>query len=157
MKTTTFAIWCISLMIALACKPENPQKSIHEIELKIDHSYYDLTPENVYRELMKHEVKFADIVLRQAILETGWFTSYNCLTRNNLFGMTGGKKTPDNVHGYMIYKDWTYSISGYKRWQRRHWSDIYPDYYTFLKSVGYAESPEYIDKLKKIKIIIIKK
>lgn len=128
-----------------------------KIQIEIEHESQKLNAENVYQELMRNDVKFADIVLRQACLESGWFTSYNCLERNNLFGMKGGKKSPGNPNGYAIYDNWKYSVRAYKRWQRRMYGDSNENYYSFLERIGYAESSEYIDKLKKINIIIIKK
>lgn len=37
MKTTTFALWCICLMIALACKPEPLTPTCNRIELYIEY------------------------------------------------------------------------------------------------------------------------
>ncbi len=151
-----YYIFCICLMIALACKPDPLAPSCNRIELELDYESLRLNPQNVYNYLMDIEVKFADIVLRQMIIETGWFTSHNCLERHNLQGMKGGEKTGDNQHGYMIYKDWKHSCRAYLRWQRRMYGDSTQDYYDFLEAIGYAESPTYIDKLKSIKLIIIK-
>lgn len=113
-----------------------------------------LTLDNVYTYLCLLEVKYPDIVTRQCILETGWLTSHNCLERNNLFGMKGGQVTDDNPNGYAIYPNWKQSCRAYLRWQR-HWY-INGDYYQFLSDVGYATSPEYIEKLKSLNIVFIK-
>jgi len=152
-----YYIFCICLMIALAYKPEPLTPTCNRIELELDYESLRLTPQNVYQYLMDIGVKYADIVLRQSFLETGWYTSHNCLTRSNLFGMKGGEKNQDNPNGYMIYKDWKHSCRGYLRWQRRFYGDSTQDYYEFLEGIGYAESPTYIDKLKSIKLIVVKK
>ncbi len=154
MKNSTFAIWCVCLMVALSCgKSEIPNNHSHKPTS--NPTPLHLTPSVVYREIMKEEIKFADIVLRQAILETGWFTSYNCLVRNNLFGMKGGVKCSENPNGYKIYDNWIQSIRAYKRWQRHNYGDSDQNYYEFLKGIGYAESPNYIEKLKSINIVIV--
>ena len=126
--------------------------NIPPFEIKND----TLSKENVFSEILKNEIRFSDIVLRQAILETGHFKSHNCLHRNNLFGMKGGENTPDNPEGYKIYDSWQESVTAYKEWQDKRWSDHYSDYYIFLESVCYAESPDYINKLKSIPLIIVK-
>lgn len=147
----------IGMLIIDKLETSNPSPKVNKIDLVMDYESVRLNPQNVYQYLMDLDVKFADIVLRQMIIETGWFTSYNCTERNNLMGMKGAEKTPDNTNGYMTYKNWKYSCRAYLRWQRRMYGDSQENYYDFLQRVGYAESPNYIDKLKSIKLIIIKK
>lgn len=117
---------------------------------------YVLNKENVYREIMRNDIKFSDIVLRQSIIESGWYKSHNCLVRNNLFGMTGGNKTNDNIHGYAIYPNWMESVKAYKRWQEKRLTPYWTDYYQFLIDWSYAESTEYVNKLKSINLIIVR-
>jgi flagellum-specific peptidoglycan hydrolase FlgJ len=120
----------------------------------------ELTKENVYAEIMRCDIKFSDIVLSQTLLETGHYKSHNCLQRNNLLGLKGGEKTPDNLHGYRIFNHWRESIQCYKDWQETRLTDSCTDYFQFLVDWKYAESPEYCDKLRSIvsvfKIIIKK-
>ena len=115
----------------------------------------ELTKENVYAEIMRCDVKFSDIVLRQALLETGHFTSKNCLVRQNLFGLKGGEKTEDNPNGYKIFNHWRESVQFYKRWQSERITEDCANYYEFLTQWKYAESPEYENKLKSIDTKII--
>ena len=128
-----------------------------KVELNFDVRSNELTLENVYAEIMANEIKFSEIVLRQCCLESGWFTSYNCTERNNLIGMTGGVKDSNNVHGYKIFDTWQDCIKDYKKWQERNYGDSDLNYYEFLEAIGYAESTEYISKLKSIKLIIVKR
>lgn len=114
-----------------------------------------LTLDNVYTYLCLLDVAFPDIVTRQCILETGWLTSHNCKERNNLFGMKGGKVTEDNPNGYAIYPNWKQSCRAYLRWQRHRYSGE-NDYYQFLVDIGYAQSPEYIEKLKSLNVVFFK-
>ena len=46
-----------------------------------------LTIANFARSLQHHNVKFSNIVIAQALLETGYFTSRIYLEHNNLFGL----------------------------------------------------------------------
>jgi len=101
------------------------------------------TIESLRTQLNTSEIQHKDIVLKQAILETGWLTSYSCKKRHNLFGFRYKGK-------YLEFPSWEQSIEYYSRWQKRHYKG--GDYYKFLKDRGYATDPEYITKLKSIKL-----
>ncbi|MCB9187712.1 MAG: glucosaminidase domain-containing protein [Flavobacteriales bacterium] len=104
----------------------------------------ELTPENVYAQLEKFEIRHPEIVLRQSILETGWYECENCsLEHNNIFGFRYKKK-------YMEFSNWVEAVKYYKKWQEKRYKG--GDYYAFLKEVGYATSRTYISKLKSIKL-----
>jgi len=152
MKDRTFIIFCVCLMAALGCSKDNYKGTVNKVETCMVYPSNELTKENVYAEIMRCDVKFSDIVLRQAILESGWFKSHNCLVRNNLFGMTGGSKTGTNEHGYKIYDHWRHSVQDYKVWQQKRITEDCADYYDFLSQWKYAESPEYENKLKSIDV-----
>lgn len=157
MKNSTFAIWCICLMIALSCTKEQQEPKANRVESFMPFApNYVLNAENVYREIMRNNIKFSDVVLKQSLLETGHYTSYNCLERHNIFGMCGGKKTSDNIHGYAIYNNWMESVEAYSVWQNKRMTDSVTDYFQFLTDWNYAESEEYERKLKSIRLIIVK-
>lgn len=101
-----------------------------------------LCEHTVMNELKKSNVEHADIVLAQSKLETGYYTSQLVRSHNNLFGFRTSK-------GYLKFSHWKESIDYYKRWQKRKY-DGDPDYYRFLVEIGYAEDPNYTNKLKKI-------
>ena len=104
----------------------------------------ELSIENVKKILADEGVQHADIVLRQAITETGWFKCTKCsLTRNNIFGFYYKKR-------YLEFDNWVECVRYYKRWQDRHYKG--GDYYAFLKKVGYATNPRYIQDLKSLKL-----
>lgn len=104
---------------------------------------FELSIENLKQALEDEGVQHADIVLRQAILETGWFKCTSCsLSRNNIFGFWYKKK-------YIEFEDWKECVAYYKRWQDRHYKG--GDYYAFLKKVGFATDPQYLQRLKSIK------
>lgn len=87
-------------------------------------------------------IKNPEIVYKQAILETGNFQSDLCVYHNNLFGLRKGKE-------YYKFKHWSESVLMYRnRIQSRLKEN--EDYYDFLSRIGYAEDPEYINKLKNI-------
>lgn len=100
-----------------------------------------LNAENLLSELIKQDIKFPHIVLAQAKLETGNFTSRLCKTHNNLFGLR-------HKNGYYSFDTWQESVLGYKNWVQYKYKS--GDYYEFLDRIGYAEDPLYIQKLKVI-------
>ena len=96
--------------------------------------------------LKEYGVKHSNIVLKQSILETGWYKSNLCKENNNLFGFWYKKE-------FLKFDTWQDSIAYYKRWQDRHFdNECCDDYYDFLVRRGYATDKEYINKLKSIKI-----
>ena len=93
--------------------------------------------------ICEKEIKHADIVMKQVILETGWLKSKYLMSRNNLFGFRVTKE-------YMRFKSWRHSVDYYKSWQERKYKDPNEDYYTFLVRINYAVKG-YPDHLKKIR------
>ena len=102
----------------------------------------ELTIENLYAALKKHGIKYPKIVLAQAILETGRFRSRVCNENNNLFGLRHSK-------GYYSFDHWEESVVAYKnKVQYKHRDG--EGYYSFLKRIGYASAPDYINKVREI-------
>ena len=100
------------------------------------------TIEQVKAELHRQGVPHANIVLAQARLETGNFTSNRCKRDHNLFGMKKGKR-------YAKYRHWRESVKDYKerissRYKRGE------NYYAFLRRIGYASDVRYGHKLRTI-------
>lgn len=107
-------------------------------------NHFLLSEENLYNELVAQGVDFPEIVTAQAILETGHFKSYACLQQNNLFGLR------DNKGKYISFPHWTDAVAAYKKYIQRYNHPVPEDYYAYLQELGYAEDPQYIDKLKQI-------
>jgi uncharacterized FlgJ-related protein len=102
-----------------------------------------LSVEVVYDLIIKHRIKHPNIVLKQAICETGWFKSRVCKANHNLFGLHNGRN-------YLKFKTYEESIEYYKNWQILHYKTN-GDYYQFLKDYQYASDTNYIYILKHIK------
>lgn len=82
-------------------------------------------------------------VLAQSLLETGYFTSNVCKTRNNLFGLY------DSRHKcYYKFDSWESSVVGYYKFIQYRYKG--GNYLSFLKRIGYAEDPKYISKVAKM-------
>ena len=101
--------------------------------------------ENKLIEFMKLvEMEYPDIVLAQAKLESGNFTSNRFIKYNALFGF---QKSESNI---IKYKSWKESVVHYKCWQMNRLRED-ENYYNFLIRVKYASDTNYINKLKQFK------
>lgn len=98
----------------------------------------------VYKYIKCTGILHPEIVLRQAIWETGWFKSKYAIQKNNLFGFRYSKK-------YMSFENWQSCINYYKSWQQRKYINKEEDYYQFLVRIKYATSSKYISSLKSLK------
>lgn len=137
------------LILLMAQNINSPLRAIYAYSyadaenVEVKNEVPELTVENLKSELEAAGVEHVDVVLRQAILETGWFKCENCsLGSNNLFGFFYKGK-------YISFDNWTESVAYYKWWQDKLYSG--GDYYVFLKNVGYATSPNYIKHLESLK------
>lgn len=113
------------------------------------------TLDSVWQEINCFEIKFPEIVLRQAVWETRWFDCTKCSLRyNNIFGFRSSKKAEaGNPMGYFKFDNWQTCIEYYKTWQDRNYKGE-TNYYQFLKDIGFAEDPDYEKNLKSLNIKI---
>lgn len=103
----------------------------------------ELTIPNLYEEIRRHGIQYPKIVLAQAILETGWFRSHACRTKNNLFGLTNPR-----TGEYFEFGHWTESVRAYyTKVQYRYKGG---NYLLWLRKIGYAEDEGYIRAVIKI-------
>jgi uncharacterized FlgJ-related protein len=96
------------------------------------------------------------VATSQSLLETMFFRSDIFNENNNLFGMKEPRVRMTTAvgtnRGHAIYEHWTCSVRDYKYWYEYMTRNrSYENYYHFLSSIGYAEDPQYIFKLKIIK------
>lgn len=103
----------------------------------------ELNIESLYEALRKYNVMFPKIVVAQALLETGYFTSDVCLNYNNLFGL---RRPSDGA--YYQFTNWEQSVKAYKDYVQYKYHG--GDYLRFLQNIGYAEDPTYIYKVRSI-------
>lgn len=105
--------------------------------------------------VLELNLKFPHIVLAQAYIETGNFTSKIFKENNNCFGLKQAKQRPctalgtENNHSY--YGNWKSSVQDYALYQARYLSGIKTEseYLDYLGQ-NYAEDPNYVTKLKTI-------
>ncbi len=103
----------------------------------------ELTIPNLYAEIIRNGIRHPKIVLAQAILETGWFTSPVCRNKHNLFGLTNPR-----TGKYFEFSHWTESVRAYyTKVQYRYKGG---NYLLWLRNIGYAEDPRYVRSLSRI-------
>jgi hypothetical protein len=100
-------------------------------------------------------VKFPHIVLAQSIVETGHWTSRIFKENHNLFGMKEAyvrvHTAKGTQHNHAYYENWIESVYDYAFYQCRYLSSISTEesYFKYL-SESYAESPTYVQSLKRV-------
>ncbi len=101
----------------------------------------------VYCYIKSVGIKNPEIVLKQAIYESGHFKSVNCKKKNNLFGFR-------SVIIYKSFKTWQDCVDYYKKWQDKHYKDCSEDYYRFLERINYSgyKNFGYSKQLRKVRI-----
>lgn len=106
-----------------------------------------ITENEVYCYMKSVGIKSPEIVLRQAIYESGHFKSAVCQKKNNIFGFR-------SMVIYKSFKTWQECVDYYKRWQDRHYTDSTEDYYHFLQRINYSgyKNFNYALQLKKVRI-----
>lgn len=91
---------------------------------------YAQTENEIYCYMVKIGIKHPDVVLKQAIFETGHFKSQIYKKRNNLFGFRQRK--------YITYDNWKKCIDYYKVWQDKHYTNDSLNYYKFLENRNFS-------------------
>ena len=102
-----------------------------------------LTIPNLYEEIRRNGIQYPKIVLAQAILETGWFRSSVCRNKHNLFGLTNPQ-----TGKYYEFDHWTESVRAY--YTKVQYKYKGGNYLLWLKEIGYAEDPGYIQAVSRI-------
>lgn len=115
----------------------------------------EFSPEKLKAYILELNIKYPHIVLAQAEIETGHFTSRIFKENHNLFGMKVATKRPTTnkgeEHGHAYYENWKESVVDYAFYSAQYLSDLKTekDYLQYL-SQSYAEDTSYVSKIKKI-------
>lgn len=113
-----------------------------KIEPKITSKHYASLKDSIlFQELVKQGIKHPEIVLAQAKLETGFYTSNLCKKHNNLFGLR-------HKRGYYKFNTWQESVTAYKEYVQYKYT--HGDYFQFLRKIGYASDPYYVQRVKSL-------
>lgn len=115
------------------------QKKTEDIT-KSENHLPELTIPNLYKEIIRNGILYPKIVLAQAILETGWFSSSVCQNKHNLFGFTNPR-----TGKYYEFNHWTESVQAY--YTKVQYKYKGGNYLLWLDEIGYAENPRYTDSI----------
>lgn len=146
----SLAVLCLGVIILSDhCEGNGPPQPQYEEEVNVrlvqPEFLLSESPEDGLLEALDYYgVKHPEIVYAQAILETGHFRSIVCKEYNNLFGLYNSR-----TKSYYRFDHWSESVVAYLDFIQYRYKPP-NDYYRFLSDIGYAEDPEYINKLKRI-------
>ena len=100
-------------------------------------------------------IVYPDIVMAQAKIETGHFTSKVFKENHNLFGMRLPRQRSTTAtgeqHNHATYTSWRQSVIDYKIWQDRVLTKV-KSRRAYLKYLdkNYAENKQYVNLIKKM-------
>ena len=125
------------------------EKELLVVDLQRD----DFTEEKLADLLKKLKIKYPEIVLAQARLETGGYKSRIFRENHNLFGMKEAVRRINTAQGtqynHAYYEHWRESVYDYAFYQCRYMGQVRSrEEYFNLLSQSYAEDPVYVTKLK---------
>ena len=144
MLYSAFLLGYVLNIHSVIIKKESMDNIVTRIDtIKKDSVNIALNDDSLLEELQARNIAHPKIVLAQAKLETGNYTSKVCLTHNNLFGL---RKADGS---YYKFNHWKESVQAYKDYVQYKYQPP-SNYYKFLEDIGYAEDKSYTDKLKKI-------
>lgn len=126
----------------------------NEVILLPEHPFYlleEVNEEVLYNTLKHYGFPNPAAITAQAVLESGNFKSRLCIRHNNLFGLYNSRKK-----SYFKFDSWISCVFAYKDFILNKYKEG-EDYYGFLSRIGYAEDPNYVEKVKKLEITILKK
>ena len=119
----------------------NKYDSIWKPKVESSKQFTSLKDSILFQELINQGIKYPEIVLAQAKLETGFYTSNLCKKHNNLFGLK-------HKRGYYKFNTWQESVTAYKEYVQYKYTN--GDYFQFLKKIGYASDPYYVQRVKSL-------
>lgn len=147
------SIVVIGLIMECACYCSNNNACTDNNTTIVDTVYvYDTMPlsfdnpqEHLSIALDYFNVRYKDVVMAQAILETGHFTSNVYTNYNNMFGLSHRGR-------YYSFHKWWESIIAYRFMVQDRYDgpDNSEDYLKWIVDMGYAEDTLYYKKIKSI-------
>lgn len=152
----SISIWMVVLLTTSFIPGPTLQKVVKVN--KVVYSAVDDLPfseDNLMIVIKRMGIRFPDIVMAQAKLETGHFTSKSFTKHNNLFGMKVPKSrltvATGESFGHARYDHWTYSVMDYALFQSTFARKIRTrkGYMRYL-SRNYAEDESYVQKIGKL-------
>lgn len=155
-KKTLLLIGGIFALLAFSTSiTPGPQTNKETITIVEHDTVYtqQFSEENLIRYMKELNIKYPHIVLAQARIESGTYTSAIFKENHNLFGMKKAYQRATTAigrnRGHAQYDHWTHSVIDYALWQNKYLSRAKneAEYYAYLGK-HYAEADYYINSLK---------
>lgn len=143
--------WCILVGIMFNKQVQViVQEKIIGVEYNVN---LEFSQENLIQYIKELNIKYPHIVLAQAQIETGNFSSKIFLENHNLFGLKEAKQrattSKGTKRGHAHFSTWKESVLDYSLFQCKHMGRLSEkEYYEYLGN-NYAEDPGYAEKIKK--------
>lgn len=134
---------------------QKPQVKIVERVISEQVPELEFSVENLKSFMEQINMKFIHIVMAQAQVESGYFTSKIFMENHNMFGMKQARQRQTVAIGtgrnHAMYLNWQDCVIDYALYQARYLSKVKSeeDYYAYLKG-SYAGDPDYINKVRKL-------
>lgn len=103
----------------------------------------ELNDSNLLGALRAFGLNCPEIVLKQALWESGHFTSRLAKEGCNIFGLYNSK-----LNTYYYFSHWLEAVLAYKKLVQSKYTG--GDYYEFLEALPYATDENYTNKLKQL-------
>jgi len=125
------------------------------VQKKIIHTPIEFSESNLIKLIKQEGIKYPEIALAQAKIETGHFKSNVFKNNNNAFGMKLAKNRPTTAIGednnHATYISWVQSVKDYKLWQNRIINKLQTrkKYLNYLDKY-YATNKKYVNLIKQM-------
>lgn len=151
-------ITLFAVLLKLSCSEQYDILNLNDYEpnmmvINVNDTIHDFTEDKLVDMLISLNVKFPHIVLAQARLESGNYTSKVFKENNNLFGMKEARVRINTAVGtqynHACYEHWRESVYDYAFYQSTYLYRLKTEkeYFTYLDQ-SYAEAPNYVITLK---------
>ena len=150
MRTAVIALTALSL-VSINIMDASEYERILEVRIQGN----EFSEERLRSKLKELNVRFADVAVAQAKLETNTFRSNIFVENNNLFGMKEAKTRINlargSQYGHAYYDSWEDSVLDYAMWCATYAKHCRTnEQFLSLLNGYYAEDPNYVAKLRKI-------
>jgi hypothetical protein len=145
-----------TIVLLVATKPDPVvRKRLIEAEMSVNLRGVDeFSPDKLLAFLKELNVRHADIVYAQAVLESYHFKSRIFRENNNFFGMKQAKSRPTTSkgtqHGHAYFDSWRDCAIDYALYSSKYLSRLSRAEYLEYLGQNYAEDRGYVSKLNQI-------
>jgi len=150
------SLFCVGIAVGFAINDTKAIGGMYESTVvQLSSSDRRLSYKELYSKIKELNISNPDIVMSQAIVETGHFKSSIFIENNNLFGMKEAKNRPTTAigqnNGHAVYENWEQSVMDYALYQSKYLSRFSEKEYLEYIKQNYAEDGRYVDTLLKVK------